>query len=128
VGTSSFFRRRSGLSGRAEQGRGSGGTGRFPRGLSDVRDYLDDWLDAVVATPGLTSLDLDEARRVLLDDSLRAIEVVREFEGPIVDVGSGGGAPGIPLAVALPDREVTLLAAERRKCEFLERGAPAEAR
>ena len=96
--------------------------------MSDVRGYLDDWLDAVVATPGLTSLDLDEARRVLLDDSLRAIEVVREFEGPIVDVGSGGGAPGIPLAVALPDREVTLLEAERRKCEFLERWAPPNAR
>jgi 16S rRNA (guanine527-N7)-methyltransferase len=41
--------------------------------------------------------------------------------GPIVDVGSGGGTPGIPLAASLPDREVTLLEAERRKCDFLER-------
>ena len=38
----------------------------------------------------------------------------------MLDVGSGGGAPGIPLAVSLPDREVTLLEAERRKCRFLE--------
>jgi len=38
-----------------------------------------------------------------------------------VDVGSGGGTPGIPLAHALPERAVTLLEAERRKCEFLER-------
>jgi 16S rRNA (guanine527-N7)-methyltransferase len=45
-----------------------------------------------------------------------------------VDVGSGGGAPGIPLAYALPDREVVLLEAERRKCVFLERFAPANAR
>jgi 16S rRNA (guanine527-N7)-methyltransferase len=37
-----------------------------------------------------------------------------------VDVGSGGGAPGIPIAVALPDREVVLLEANARKCEFLE--------
>lgn len=58
---------------------------------------------------------------MLLDDSLRARETVREFEGPIVDVGSGGGAPGIPLAAALPEREVTLLEAERRKADFLER-------
>jgi 16S rRNA (guanine527-N7)-methyltransferase len=36
--------------------------------------------------------------------------------------------PGIPLAYALPDREVVLLDAERRKCEFLERWAPANAR
>ena len=46
------------------------------------------------------------------------------FEGPIVDVGSGGGAPGIPLAAALPACEVVLLEAERRKCDFLEQWRP----
>lgn len=86
-------------------------------------DVLDRWLAAVVATPGLTALTGDEARRVLLDDALRGVEVVSQFQGPIVDVGSGGGTPGIPLAVALPDREVTLLEAERRKTEFLEQWA-----
>ena len=58
---------------------------------------------------------------MLLEDSLRAVELVRGFHGPIVDVGSGGGAPGIPLAAVLPDREVTLLEAERRKVDFLRR-------
>ena len=82
---------------------------------------IERWLEAVAATPGLTALSGDEARRVLLEDSLRAVEVVRRFEGPVVDVGSGGGAPGIPLAHALPDREVTLLEASRRKCDFLDR-------
>jgi 16S rRNA (guanine527-N7)-methyltransferase len=76
----------------------------------------------VLATPGLTALrDPVEARRVLLDDALAGLELVRRFDGPIVDVGSGGGTPGIPLAAALPNREVTLLEAERRKTEFLER-------
>jgi 16S rRNA (guanine527-N7)-methyltransferase len=65
---------------------------------------------------------------VLLDDSLRGVELVSAFEGAIVDVGSGGGAPGIPLADALPEREVVLLEAERRKCTFLEGHAPANAR
>jgi 16S rRNA (guanine527-N7)-methyltransferase len=83
---------------------------------------LDDWLRAVVATPGLTAIsDPEEARRRLLEDSLRGLEVVRELEGPIVDVGSGGGVPGIPLAASLPEREVTLLEATRRKVDFLER-------
>jgi 16S rRNA (guanine527-N7)-methyltransferase len=78
-------------------------------------------LARVLTTPGLTAVrDPGEARRVLLDDSLRAVEIVRGYEGAVVDVGSGGGAPGIPLAAALPDREVVLLEANGRKCDFLE--------
>jgi 16S rRNA (guanine527-N7)-methyltransferase len=83
-------------------------------------ERLERWLDAVLSTPGLTAIrDRAEARRVLLDDALRGAELVGGFHGPIVDVGSGGGTPGIPLAAALPDREVTLLEASGRKCEFL---------
>ena len=83
-------------------------------------DVLERWLAAVIATPGLTALrNPAEARRVLLDDALAGLELVRRFAGPVVDVGSGGGTPGIPLAASLPDRTVTLLEAERRKTEFL---------
>jgi 16S rRNA (guanine527-N7)-methyltransferase len=89
--------------------------------LTDER--LERWLDELVSTPGLTSVEGEQARRVHLDESLAAVGVVRELEGSIVDVGSGGGAPGIPLAVAFPHREVTLLEASRRKCAFLERWA-----
>ena len=88
-----------------------------------MSEFLERWLDALVATPGLTSLAGEEARRVHLEQSADAAGVVEEFEGPIIDVGSGGGAPGIPLAVRLPHREVTLLESSRRKCEFLERWA-----
>jgi 16S rRNA (guanine527-N7)-methyltransferase len=90
---------------------------------------LDGWLQAVVATPGLTALDdLLEARSVLIEDSLRALDILRSTQGPIVDVGSGGGAPGIPLAVALPEREIVLLEANGRRCEFLREWAPPNAR
>jgi 16S rRNA (guanine527-N7)-methyltransferase len=82
------------------------------------------WLEALVSTPGLTSVrEVAEARRVHAQQSLAAAEHVGRFPGPIVDVGSGGGAPGIPLAAAFPDRRVTLLEAIRRKCAFLERWA-----
>jgi 16S rRNA (guanine527-N7)-methyltransferase len=82
---------------------------------------LEDWLDGVVATPGLTALrDRAEARRALLDDALRGLDLVAAEQGPLVDVGSGGGTPGIPLAAALPSVAVTLLEAERRKAVFLE--------
>jgi 16S rRNA (guanine527-N7)-methyltransferase len=65
---------------------------------------------------------------VLLEDSLRGVEIVARFDGPIVDVGSGGGVPGIPLAASLPDREVTLLEANGRKCDFLREWTPPNAR
>jgi 16S rRNA (guanine527-N7)-methyltransferase len=84
---------------------------------------IDRWLADLVATPGLTAVSGEEARRVHVEESLAALPVVQRFDGPIVDVGSGGGAPGIPLARSLPDREVTLLEATRRKCDFLERWA-----
>jgi 16S rRNA (guanine527-N7)-methyltransferase len=88
--------------------------------VGNANDILERWLVAVIATPGLTALrDPAEARRVLLDDALAGLELVRRFEGPIADVGSGGGTPGIPLAASLPARNVTLLEAERRKTEFL---------
>lgn len=88
----------------------------MPQGL------LERWLEELLATPGLTALsDPDEARRRLVDDALRAAPLVREESGPVVDVGSGGGSPGIPLALAIPERSFTLLESERRKCEFLRR-------
>jgi 16S rRNA (guanine527-N7)-methyltransferase len=78
------------------------------------------WLEQLISTPGLTSIrDPAEARRVHLEESLAAVDVVQRFRGPLVDVGSGGGAPGIPLAAAMPDRQVTLLEANGRKCSFL---------
>jgi 16S rRNA (guanine527-N7)-methyltransferase len=64
---------------------------------------------------------------VLLDDSLRGVPLLEQLLGPVVDVGSGGGAPGIPLAHSLEDREFVLLDAERRKVAFLERWAPPNA-
>ncbi len=94
-----------------------------------MSDVLGAWLHAVVETRGMTALhDEAEAHAMLVDDALRAVELVRGLPGPIVDVGSGGGSPGIPLALALPDREFVLLEAERRKCDFLERWAPPNAR
>src|SRR6266566_6881701 len=64
---------------------------------------------------------------MLLDDALRAVPLLERYEGGVVDVGSGGGSPGIPLAAALAEREVTLLEAEQRKCDFLRRWAPPNA-
>jgi 16S rRNA (guanine527-N7)-methyltransferase len=82
------------------------------------------WVDQLIATPGLTAIaDPERAWREHVERSLEALDVVRRYDGPIVDVGSGGGSPGIPLAAALPERSVTLLEAQERKAAALERFA-----
>ncbi|PWB62568.1 MAG: 16S rRNA (guanine(527)-N(7))-methyltransferase RsmG [Deltaproteobacteria bacterium] len=41
------------------------------------------------------------------------------FPGRTMDFGSGGGYPGIPLAIALPDARLVLLESTAKKCAFL---------
>ncbi len=84
-------------------------------------DVLERWLEALLATPEVTAIrDPDEARRMLVSDALRAAELVSSAPpGAVIDVGSGGGSPGIPLAAAIPEREFVLLDSQRRRCEFL---------
>ncbi|MGD0166969.1 MAG: 16S rRNA (guanine(527)-N(7))-methyltransferase RsmG [Gaiellaceae bacterium] len=91
--------------------------------MSPERDpRLAHWLEALLETPGLTSIrDPEAAWREHVDDALEAALLISRFSGPIADVGSGGGAPGIPLSTAFPEREVTLIESSERKCRFLER-------
>jgi 16S rRNA (guanine527-N7)-methyltransferase len=61
------------------------------------------------------------AAQVHLADSLTALELdVVRAALRIADLGSGAGFPGLPLAVALPHAEVSLVESQRRKCAFLE--------
>jgi 16S rRNA (guanine527-N7)-methyltransferase len=55
-----------------------------------------------------------------LADSLSALELPEvTAAGTVVDIGSGAGFPGLPVAIALPDADVTLLEANARKCGFI---------
>ena len=65
----------------------------------------------------LTAVGADEmiTRHVL--DSLSAARFVDGDS--LLDVGSGGGFPGLPLAVAMPHLQVTLLDSRAKRVEFL---------
>ncbi|MDP2268333.1 MAG: 16S rRNA (guanine(527)-N(7))-methyltransferase RsmG [Deltaproteobacteria bacterium] len=52
-------------------------------------------------------------------DSLTAVQFLRERENRILDMGSGGGFPGIPLKIACSTLQVSLLEASRKKTSFL---------
>jgi 16S rRNA (guanine527-N7)-methyltransferase len=67
--------------------------------------------------PGLTGPSAGDPHP-LVEDSLVLVGHLGEARS-LVDVGSGGGMPGIPLKIARPDLEVTLVEADRRKAAFL---------
>jgi 16S rRNA (guanine527-N7)-methyltransferase len=83
-------------------------------------------LDAMLCEPqNLTAIDdLDEAVERHLADSLAALVLpcVRDA-GSLIDIGSGGGFPGLALAEALSQCAVTLNESERRKAEWLVRAS-----
>jgi 16S rRNA (guanine527-N7)-methyltransferase len=42
------------------------------------------------------------------------------FQARVLDLGSGAGLPGIPLAIVRPDLHITLVEAKKKKTEFLQ--------
>ncbi len=55
-------------------------------------------------------------------DSLSIVPQYKElFKGPVsvLDVGSGGGLPAIPLAIMMPDYQVSMVDTVGKKCAFL---------
>jgi 16S rRNA (guanine527-N7)-methyltransferase len=61
-----------------------------------------------------------EAVDVHVADSLIALELdaVRAAR-TVADLGTGAGFPGVPLAISLPQAEISLLESQERKCRFL---------
>lgn len=54
-------------------------------------------------------------------DSLTGLAVLKERSlTRIIDIGTGGGLPGIPLAITQPGLEVTLVESNERKANFLQ--------
>lgn len=89
-----------------------------------ARDQLRRLSDLLATDPEApTSI---RARRAIEDDhladSLVAVGLpVIQAADSIVDIGSGAGVPGLPLAIAIPSSQVWLLESNRRKCLFLDR-------
>jgi 16S rRNA (guanine527-N7)-methyltransferase len=65
-----------------------------------------------------------ERDQMLTHHVLDSVAVVSHLGGAtLLDVGSGAGFPGIPLAIARPELAVTLLEANHKKSAFLKQAA-----
>jgi 16S rRNA (guanine527-N7)-methyltransferase len=87
---------------------------REPR-YAEYAELLRSW-------PGLVS----GPAQPLIEDSLVLVpHLLPELDRglSLVDVGSGGGMPGLPLKLALPELRLTLVEADRRKAAFLTHAA-----
>ncbi len=73
----------------------------------------------------LTGARTPEQVEALIADAAVLVEASWIGITSVIDIGSGGGLPAIPLAVAMPQVEFTLLEANDRKCAFLEHVAAA---
>jgi 16S rRNA (guanine527-N7)-methyltransferase len=78
---------------------------------------LIDYERLLASWPGLTSRSTGDPGP-LVEDSLVLLEHIGGSR-TLLDVGSGGGMPGIPLKISRPELEVTLIEADRRKAAFL---------
>lgn len=83
---------------------------------------LERLLEALTAQPSAPTAVRDPARAVdtHVADALVALDVapVRAARR-IADLGAGAGLPGLVLAAALPEADVSLVESNRRKCEFI---------
>src|SRR5260370_28869710 len=75
--------------------------------LSELARMIGDWPGLVAGPPG-----------ELVEDSLVLLGHLEDARN-LVDVGSGGGLPGLPLKIARPDLAVTLVEADQAKAAFL---------
>jgi 16S rRNA (guanine527-N7)-methyltransferase len=87
----------------------------------DALPQLVTWLDLVVAWSERVDLtaarDADTLVDLLLADA--ALLASTQLTGSVIDVGSGVGAPAIPLAILLPTLTLTLVEPRERRAAFL---------
>jgi len=84
--------------------------------LEAYLDEVDRWSQHL----NLTAIPRDQAWSRNVAEAEELLEVAAPTSGSsVIDIGSGGGVPGIVIAILRPDLEMTLLDADRRKSGFL---------
>lgn len=93
-----------------------------PRKADHCLQYLDLLLEAGKNLNLSSIKEKDQAIHKHLVDSLTVLSLLKlpkTGSGLWIDLGSGGGLPGIPLAIACPEKKIVLIEATGKKCVFL---------
>jgi 16S rRNA (guanine527-N7)-methyltransferase len=99
---------------------GWGASHLSPVQLGQLSRYEDLLRSRAIPLGMVASSDADHLRVRHIVDSLRVAPHIPARMTPLCDLGSGAGLPGIPIAVARPDLEVTLIEPRRNRAAFLE--------
>ena len=83
--------------------------------LAAYRDLLLRWNTRINLISAETAAEIDQ--RHIADCA--QLQPLLPPEGPIADIGSGAGLPGLVLAIVQPEREVHLVESDKRKAAFL---------
>lgn len=78
-------------------------------------DYMDQLLEKNKYINLTRITDEDEFIKLHILDSLTLLKLIRNSRVNILDVGTGGGFPGIPLAILLEDAKITLMDSTKKK-------------
>lgn len=62
---------------------------------------------------------LDQVWKRHLADSLQLMDHAEPGAASWLDLGSGAGLPGLPLAIAMPDRSIVLVESRKRRIDWL---------
>src|SRR4051812_30510161 len=95
--------------------------------IETQQTLLSRYLDLLLAanqTMNLTRItDRAQAELLHIADALTLLKHLPPKAFSLADIGSGGGVPGIPLAIARPDARVLLIESTRKKAAFLRQAA-----
>lgn len=87
--------------------------------IARLSRYLDLLAEANTRMNLTRIVDREQASVAHVGDALTLLRFLPKGTFAMADIGSGGGVPGVPLAIVCPEAQITLIEATQKKAAFL---------